>query len=429
MKIAPFALSVFGYYFAIQFGALNYLYCQTFATGVFYELSYDFNWAAQIGLFIALTLNFLPTKIEKASEMFFFCLYVFVYIPAIAFIGAEVNPRYIPLAISFTLGIIVIGLTTRLSPVNCSSMSKVPKQIMDVMLTCFIVIFVILFFRYYSVLNISSLENVYQQREIGKADTWYLGYAQTYFVFFFSAFILSAGLFEKKNLLILLGSFGFLFMYTITAERTTVVTPVIIKLIHNNRYRLRCGLNLVALFLVLSSIVIVAVSLFYDSYPLINEIGFYFFTRPIATPGKFVLDYHDFFAANGLTYFSHIKGFNLIVPTPEVYKWNPYWPGLGWIVGNDFHRLDSNSNASFVSADGLASIGVGGAFLMCLVFSIFLLYLDKFSKKIPSGLVITSTFPIAFALTNGSLFTTLLSYGGFAVLILFYQISKAKPRE
>ena len=217
-------------------------------------------------------------------------------------------------------------------------------------------------------------------------------------------------------------------MYAITAERTTVVAPVVIKLIHNNRYRLRCGLNLVTLFLVFLSIVIVAVSLFYDRYPLINEIGFYFFTRPIATPGKFVLDYHDFFAANGLTYFSHVKGFNLIVPTPDVYKWNPHWPSLGWIVGNDFHQIDSNSNASFVSTDGLASIGVGGVFLMCLVFSIFLLYLDKFSKRIPSELVITSTFPIAFALTNGSLFTTLLSYGGFAVLILFYQISKAQPR-
>jgi hypothetical protein len=426
MKNIIFYLSLYAYYFSIQFGAIKYLPHQFFAPGIFTEIDYSLNWSILVGILVGITAIFAPRKIQKPSELFFYCIYLLVYIPAISFIGLEPEFRYVSILLSFTLGVLILEFTAKASPKINIRCLKISRTELSLILFFTGTIMLVLLMKYSSVLSFASLDQIYTQREIGKADNWVYAYAQTYLVYFTSPFILAAGLFLRRFVLIFIGLTGFILLYSITAERSTILLPLFILIIYRFKTNLNSSLNLVNSYLLFSSGFILIVSEYFEENLIIDSIGFYYFTRVIAIPGKFLLDYYNFFSDNGYTFFSHIKGFDLIVDVPIIYKSNPNWPALGWIVGLEFHLLESNSNASFITIDGIASIGPFGPLLMCALLAIYVFLLDKFTRGLPRGLVLPSLFPIAFVLTNGSLFSTLLSYGGFMFLILYYWISKIK---
>jgi hypothetical protein len=337
--------------------------------------------------------------------------------------SVQASAKMTPYLLSFTVGVSALGLISSLSQSKTIVLLRVPSVVLTLVAGLQIILMLLLYTEYSSIMSFASLDMTYEQRELGKADSMLHAYAQTYLVYFASAFIFAAGMVYKRWLLIVLGFSGYALLYSITAERTSLLLPVIMLALCVFSQRLEKSLVPVTWYLIMTCIVVGVISANFESSSAINALGFYYYTRIIAVPGQFILDYAEFFGKHGHTLFAHIKGFNMLVDPPSSYALNQHWPALGWIVGTEWHLIDSNSNASFVASDGIASLGMIGPFVMCIILCVFVYFLDGLTRGLPSALVLPAIFPIAFALTNGSLFTMLLSYGGFAFLFLFVAIA------
>ncbi|MCY1459837.1 hypothetical protein D9M71_773420 [compost metagenome] len=83
--------------------------------------------------------------------------------------------------------------------------------------------------------------------------------------------------------------------------------------------------------------------------------------------------------------------------------------------------VESQSNASFVATDGVAALGDVGVFLIFVVYTVWLLLLDRVTSGWNRMFVIAVLFPLAFVSTNGSFFTMLTSFGGAFWLLVFFM--------
>lgn len=167
-----------------------------------------------------------------------------------------------------------------------------------------------------------------------------------------------------------------------------------------------CWITLALAFFVLVATFFAGSSLIFDL------VSFYFVMRVLATPGGFFWQYSDTFSKYGYTYWDHVKGLDSLADAPSVLLNHPYWPQLGYIVADNIPGLESNSNANLFAADGIAAAGSGGILFVCFVLSFWLIALDRASKGFDHGFVLLVAFPMAFILTNGSVFSMLLSFGG-----------------
>jgi hypothetical protein len=102
---------------------------------------------------------------------------------------------------------------------------------------------------------------------------------------------------------------------------------------------------------------------------------------------------------------------------------------LGYIVADHVLDLESNSNANLFAYDGVAAAGSIGIFVVCIILGLWLIALDWTAKRINFLFSTLVIFPIAIALTNGSLFSVLLSFGGLFWLAVFLAISVRKKEE
>jgi hypothetical protein len=148
-------------------------------------------------------------------------------------------------------------------------------------------------------------------------------------------------------------------------------------------------------------------------------VSLYIVFRTVAVPGAMFWQYHDVFAASGHTWWSNVKGVSSFVEAPRAFLGDPNWPQLGYIVAAEVLGMDSNSNANLFAYDGLAAAGAPGVLVVCLVFGAWLLLLDRLARRFDPRFTVLVSTPIAFALTNGSLPTILLSFGGLFWLVVF----------
>lgn len=423
-KQSVLIMSLLLYILSIQYGALTYLPNQQSAPGIFQENAFDVVWFLLFVPLVVISSLVLPRSINKPSHLFFLIVYLIVYLPAISFLSLrEAIGKFdgLLLAFSLTVAVLIVSLPMGFHGRGAQERDKrISKWLLWFSCIGLTLCMVFLTVKYHSVMNFSSPETLYQQRELGRADSWYIGYMQTYLAYFFSAIVFSIGVSEKKLSSTVLGLAGFVVLFLITAERSTLIFPVAIILIIRFLYLFRYAKALIICFLVFSSLIVLVVSSFYEYSRYIDLLGFYYFARIIAVPGQFVVDYFNFFSVEGYTYLSHVKGFNFFVPVPDAYVAEDRWPALGWIVGERWHGINSNSNASFFASDGIAAFGILGPLISSVLLSVYLFVLDAASKSIPKDIALASVFPLAFSLTNGSFFSAILSYGGFMFLVVFY---------
>ncbi|MNQ31954.1 hypothetical protein D3C85_453370 [compost metagenome] len=101
---------------------------------------------------------------------------------------------------------------------------------------------------------------------------------------------------------------------------------------------------------------------------------------------------------------------------------------LGRILAERMFHVESNSNASIFATDGAASLGPLGVIVISILLSIWLIMLDRVSRKWDRRFVLPLFLPIAFALVNVSFFTMLTSFGGlFWILFLYSSRYTAGP--
>ncbi len=376
---------------------------------------------------IMLISLFLPINIKKPSSLVLITLCFVVIMPILVltiFNYENSIARY-----GSTLGLLITGfifscfLCSRVT--KPSAENKIPSgNVAIVFFAIAVCMAVLLVYEYASIMAFAGLEQTYEQRKLGAASSGFIGYIQVYLAYFFCPGLLAIGLSRKNIILTVFSVAGFVLSYSITAERTVFLLPIImigIYVLYN--YKKRISYISLVFFV---SLIIILVSVFYESSSIVNGIALYFVYRVIALPGILFSQYLDFFGEQGLTYWTHVRGFDLVIDVPVVYQHNPLFPYLGRILADEFLGVDSNSNANLFAYDGAAALGVLGVLIICLLLTLWLLVLDYAANKWSPAFVLPVVFPMAYALTNGSFFTVLLSFGGIFWIILFFLMPESR---
>ena len=157
----------------------------------------------------------------------------------------------------------------------------------------------------------------------------------------------------------------------------------------------------------------------YEDSLVATFFGIYLVYRTLCIPGLTYSQYYDLFSRDGFTWWSHVKGLNLLIPAPASDLNDSAWPNLGFVVGDRIYRsFDMNANANLFVGDGVAAAGMlGVAVIGCAFAAACTVSTDL---RAPTAVHAAGPPPLAVTLTNGQLFTALLSFGGAFWMLTFY---------
>jgi|26BtaG_2_1085354.scaffolds.fasta_scaffold00112_17 hypothetical protein len=432
--IAQFVFFLTNLIFAlsINFVHSTYLYeSQEFWGYTYYELTFD-KWLI-VFFSIFLTSLVTPLKIAKPSSIILYTLHIAVIIPTIIItLGLRKDSIEIYgleifcLIFGYCISAVASALTGNIKNNNYDY--YVPNINSERMfLALWFICFFTLLFSFRDIINFVGLDDIYTQRAAGKSRNLFEAYMQTYLPNVICAALMAFGLIKNKYTYIMLSVAGYLLMFGINAQRTVFLMPIILyglyKYLNSNSFKK--GI-LISFNMFLSSVFYIVAIL--PNGAIRDFFGFYIVTRVFATPGIMLSLYHDVFSVTSYTYWSHIKGISLIVSKPDFFANNLDWPQLGYIVADYRLGIISNSNANIFAADGVAAAGGIGVIVISMIFAFYLFFLDSLSKDIDPNFKVIVAFPIGFALTNGSLATILLSFGGIFWLLFYFYIKTKKLR-
>lgn len=377
-------------------------------------------------LFTIITSACVPKYINSPSSLSIIILYLFVVIPAAA-CSVVMNPtgmsNYAAILILITL---CFSITCIFFSKNYNYIYKkreVPPFFTYFLATFSFILMILLIYRFGSIMSFSDLDELYDQRAAGAATNLLEGYAQTYLQYVFSTGLLAIGLYYRNVLTIITAILGSMISFMITAEKAGIMYPIFITALYyilSSRVNFFRSINFI--ILVFSTTIFFSTILFPIS-SIADFIAWYFGMRTILFPGTFILYYSDFFSSVSFTYFSHLRGFALIVPAPGEFVSDPRWPSLGLIVGEELIKIKNmNANANFIASDGVASMGYIGIVISFALYGGFLRLVDAVCRDIDLRLSLCILLSLFLTLTNGSLLTALTSFGGIFWVVIFKYI-------
>lgn len=393
---------------------------------------YEFNYTGKYDVLFCNILCIIPLffyNVErKLSNFISIMIYLFMYVPTqIAiqyFWGVSYHIDYM---IAFFLGIILFFLSSRSSISNSKYTSKIGRLNLSLFVKFgFFCAFVLLFI-YRNSLHMVSFEDVYDLREenseLGK-DFALSGYFQMWCQNLFSPLLMAVGLYKKNIKYILLGFLMSLLIYTATGLKSSMITPFLIIAFYffMRRYMSKS----IALFLPAFTVIIgiLYISSFFLTGPIATMAYGVVFMRSIGIAAQLAPCYISVFDSHPYTYYSHI---NIVNKITGQYPFSN--PSLGNAVWGEYKGNDvNNANANFWLTDGTAALGVTGVVIISVFFCSLLVYIDKLSNNHDKTTVFSMLIPIIISLTNGSIFTTLLSSGLIIAMILL-RYSKLSPSE
>lgn len=378
----------------------------------------------------------MPKKIDRGSRVVLLCLYVAVYVPAVVIsLSLDTENRirvYGPVLAMLAVAFLISSAVSRVPSIEPRANAREPSLGFGlVMLAFWFVCAGVLLVAFWRIMSLVSPGDVYAQRAAGRPSMMILGYVQTYFAYVFSPALIAVGLTRRSFTWCLLGTGGCLIMYMIDAQRTVLLLPAAMVALFVV-IRLRTPLLRMTSFplLVFSGIVTLCTALAAQN-SIANVLSSYFTYRTLAFPGLTVPLYYDLFRVDGFTWWSHVRGISSVVPVPASYAMDPKWPGLGYIVAERVHGMESNANANLFAGDGVAAGGAIGVLVIGLLLAIYLSVLDGALRSWNRDFAILIAAPLGIVLMNGQFFTAMLSYGGMLWILLFLAFAPriAYPRS
>ena len=376
----------------------------------------------------------VPTRLNGPSSVVLVVIYLAVCIPGVVVpLGMEraAQEQYHPLVLSLIVAFSACCIFVRLFSVSSnSSPRKCSPGLVHAMLGVWIACLATLIFTYGSVMTLVSLDAIYDQRAAGAATNRFMGYVQTYFGYVLSPAILAFGLVRRNAILVLIGFAGGVLLYSVTAEKNAFAFPFLLVAFYYALTRRAPVFQSSAFVVVFLSLVLgIAVFLHETSFAA-AFVAWYLGVRSLLTPGSFIAQYFDFFSYWGFTRLSHVTGFGWVIAPPPAPGSDDRWPSLGHLVGEQLVGIpDLNANANFVASDGIASFGVAGVFLSFMLLAAFLIALERGSAGISRRFMALIALPIGLILTNVSIFTVFLSFGGLFWLIVMALFFKTEPAQ
>ncbi|MEW6318335.1 MAG: hypothetical protein AB1670_18355 [Pseudomonadota bacterium] len=366
----------------------------------------------------------MPVGLSRASAVILMLLYLVVFVPGIVVtfcLDAHRLDQYLPFALALTAVSCVAGWLCSRSPASRPGPRLDPSNaFLAVLSSLWVAMAALLLLEYRGVMSFVALDNVYEQRAAGASTGTLIAYVQTYFSNVVNPALIAAGLVYKRRLSLLMGVSGCVLMYAINAQKVVLLLPlamVALDALLRGRLALRYGVS--TALLVFGTLTFYAASR-WETDVVAGALAVFLVNRTIAIPGLTLSQYFDHFSTEAFTYWSHVKGLDLLIDAPAKFSADPLWPGLGYILGDRlFGMPEFNMNANLFAGDGIAAAGSAGIIVVGLALIAFLLVLDWVSSRWNQRFVVLVVFPVGLSLTNGHLFTTLLSFGGLFWVLTF----------
>ncbi|QIL39214.1 hypothetical protein G7074_07955 [Pedobacter sp. HDW13] len=259
-------------------------------------------------------------------------------------------------------------------------------------------------------LNFASYEDVYLQRSSteGIGTDVFTGYLSTWLANVMIPICAAYGLFAKKKWYFIASISGALICYMSKADKSIFLFPVFILALYyflkNSNLKNSFSSIGIALSSIMTFTLVVPTNIFFIAI---------FWMRTLGTGGILTNFYQKFFMDHPLTYYSHVRIINAITGA------YPYGDlAVGQVVGKEYWSDDMNANANFWAIDGIASLGEAGIIIASLLlFCIFLLF-NRICAGYNKLFIICILIPYITILLNQSLFSSLVTGGGFWILII-----------
>ena len=140
--------------------------------------------------------------------------------------------------------------------------------------------------------------------------------------------------------------------------------------------------------------------------------------RTFGNAGLLTLQYDDFVASNGTTYWSHVRGVNAFVEYP-------FQEPLSREVGmSAYGSFDNNAVAHFLAYDGIAAAGIPGVIAISVVCMLVFWAMDSVSARLDKLFVAIFLCYHITTLNNTGLFTTLVGHGLIIQMLALYLMPR-----
>ena len=372
---------------------------------------------------------YLPSRLELVSCFSIWMIYFVVYIPSIIIPmlqGYISDIRIVYLLVSLLIGFMAMVSITRLGSRVLVFPKITPPMFWIVTLGVYAIIHIYLVFVFWGFIHFSSLAGLYAQRFLTsdiQAGT-FSGYAIGMLYGALNPFLIVHGLYRKRFWSVLLGSLGQIFVYSIIAYKSVLLSIPLMITIYYVVLRIERPRKLVAVGLFM---------LFAITIPLVVHVmhwlpGYHFYDeqlqnllylRTFGMTGTLTGVYADFFTQNPITWFSHINIVRLVYPYP-------YQLPLGVEVGIFLTGGRDDIDANFFATDGIAALGLFGPIVAGLIMAIILRFIDCLIDKRHLGAFSVASTMALMGLADTSIFTTILT-GGLGTLVVvfgFWQSSQ-----
>ncbi|NVN92179.1 MAG: hypothetical protein HXX11_16470 [Desulfuromonadales bacterium] len=364
----------------------------------------------------------IAEKINKPSDLFCIILYLLIYIPPLFVMYHTTIPELSPdevqmLNIYLLIGMVFVSIVPRLPNFNFRRMPVTP-QIFIAFLTFFsigLVVYLVATLGRYAHFTLDFVEVYDVRAAVGEAasagGSAFASYATNWLSGFVFPLCFAIGIQCRKRWLVATGILAPLFLYTLTAMKSTLFTPLYMLLIYLLlRYkRERFTLNFTVGYIVILSVGIVLNNWISGDAAIAYSALVH--VRIFSIPAQLIAQYYDFFNNNPVTYLSHVKGFNLL-------NEYPYSTDLSHMLGDYYYGSpELGSNAGFWAADGLSGFGSIGIIYLSIVCGGILWLLDSLAVEFDERFMALLCSYLVIVFSCVSLFTTILS-GGLVFVFL-----------
>lgn len=363
----------------------------------------------------------MPVSFGRPSHFVYWLLYICVVIPigmVPMYVASENLDQVLIFVFSVTLSHSVLALIYKVPLLHITRTKARNFQVIAGLLTLTVVVFALIVHTYGLQTRWVSLWDVYDVRadHTSKTTRW-MAYLVSWQANVVNILLMAYGLVKKKWMLLLLGVFGQLYLYTTAAYKSilySVVLVVAILLLTKVRWRnMAVTMVWVALAVIVTACAVDIMTESILASALITR-------RIFVVPGLLGWFYFDFFSHNPKLMLSHS------VLSPLVSYPYTYTPA-STIGLHYFGSSEASANAG-VWADAFANFGYIGIIIFTFALGMVMWIYDSLANRVDWRLAVVMLGVPAFTLTNSSLLTTLLTHGLGVVMIALYFVP-ATPRE
>jgi hypothetical protein len=369
---------------------------------------------AYIGVVVPSLL--LPSDIDRPSHLVLLAIYLVIYVPSQIVCALSANLANgdfvrISLALICALVLLVASASFRWPKPRIKASSASAFAIFLVTVTVGITAYLAMMF--HTQMQLVSFSDVYAQRSaFDTANTnGANGYLITWLTCVMVPALIAFGLSRHRKMLVVIAAGCQLVGYAIgAAKAVALATPIyfaVYYLVQRRTRRLGLAAIWAATGLLGGSV------LFWMFMPDAGRVLCTIVSvRLFGIPGLLTEAYYRFFASNPWTWFSQVKGFSWITRYPYEL---PVANQIGYSI---FGSSEADMNAHFWANDGIACAGLPGLIGISVILGFILSLFDSVAVKDHPEIGCTLAVSAAVGLTNGSVFTNILT-GGLIVVYFF----------